>query len=127
MSRNRYTPRYGRRELPPDGIPRFREETFADRLNLLLSSIGMSDSELERETGISRQAIGSMRKGVTKHPHQSSVRVIARATGANLHWLLTGERPNVTDEPDDSPDQGIPGSRWTDEFPGQRVWAASAR
>lgn len=64
--------------------------SFAKRLSALMTQKGVSDAELSRRIGLSRQAISYWRKG-RNEPTPSVLVTVAEALGTNALWLKTGD------------------------------------
>lgn len=65
---------------------------FKDRLASLLKEKGVSQSELARAIGVSRQSISSWMVGRLK-PRETQLRNLAEFFGASPAWLLYGTSP----------------------------------
>lgn len=74
-----------------------------ERLERLVMSAGFGKrqvrGELARVCKISPQAIGQWFNGSTKSPNADHLAMIAKAYGANLLWIVTGEGPMLTTVP----------------------------
>lgn len=70
-------------------IPQFE---LKHRVRLAREYAGMQQQELADNTGLARSAIAYIESGQGR-TRRSSIRLIALATGVDLHWLETGETP----------------------------------
>lgn len=63
-----------------------------DRLNLALSTKGVTAAELSRRTGISKGSISQYKNGIV-NPKQDRIYLIANALGINEAWLMGYDVP----------------------------------
>lgn len=68
------------------------------RLRRLVDSCGVSERELNRLAGASHGWVGNLLSGISKAPHGTKFRALARALGTNEAWLLDGEGEPPTPE-----------------------------
>jgi phage repressor protein C with HTH and peptisase S24 domain len=65
-------------------------ETVGERLKRARDEKGMSQPELARTAGVSKQAISKIELGHTQNPEASTLEPICRALGISMYWLLHG-------------------------------------
>ena len=58
----------------------------------------MTQSELARATGLSRQAISQLESGITKKPEPANLFLIADALQYKARYLATGKGPKTLEE-----------------------------
>lgn len=63
---------------------------LGDRIKYVRESLGMNQEDFGKLVGKLRTAVHSWETGKNK-PHPGTLRIIAEKSGANFHWLRTGE------------------------------------
>jgi transcriptional regulator with XRE-family HTH domain len=70
-------------------MPKKKPETFADRLRALREGAGLSQYELARRTGLSKQTLSQLER--EREPSWGTARLLAKALGVSLTAFEIGE------------------------------------
>lgn len=72
--------------------------TVSARIKAAREHRGMSQSDLARATGLSRQAISQLENGITKKPEPANLFLIADALQYEARYLVTGAGPKTAEQ-----------------------------
>ena len=76
--------------------------TIGDRLLEARKALGITQEELAKEAGVSKQAVSAIELGSTRNPEAATIDPICRRLRINARWLLTerGPRDAITESED---------------------------
>src|SRR4051794_29570296 len=73
-------------------MPKPKQETFADRLCSLREAAGLSQYEVAKRTGLSKETLSKLEKG-DREPAWMTVRLLAHVLGVSITAFEVGDLP----------------------------------